>query len=125
MKKLTALTVLLLALSQLAYAGASSSDATEDSLDRVDRIPLLGGLYGWNRVDDDTVIVWVSPFRPFLIDMSRKSHDLRFANAIALTSSAGYVNEKFDSVIVDGLRYPIKAIYKLDPAYAKKMQRRS
>lgn len=126
MKKFIGMVVLLFGLSQFAVAGAPSTEAAnEDSLVQVDRIPLLNGLYGWTRIDDDSVMVWASPFRPFLIDMSRKSHDLRFANAIALTSSAGYVNEKFDSVIVDGIRYPIKAIYKLDPAYAKKLRRQS
>jgi hypothetical protein len=76
-------------------------------------------------VDDDSIIVWATPFRPFLVDLSRKSHDLRFTNTIALTSSAGQIYEKFDSVIVDGIRYPIKRIYKLDRASAKSMRKNS
>ena len=34
----------------------------------------------------------------------------------------GTVYAKFDSVIVDGIRYPIRAIYQIDPKTARHMK---
>jgi hypothetical protein len=86
---------------------------------------VLDGIYGWNTVDDDSIIVWTTPFQPFLVNLAQKSHELRFSNSIAVTTTAGHVYEKFDSVIVHGLRYPIRSIYKLDRASAKDLRRSS
>lgn len=126
MKKLVGTLILVLGLSQVAVAAArSGNDIAFEGLDRVGHISLFSGIYGWNNVDDDSIIVWASPRRPFLIDLSIKSRDLKFANRIGITSTAGYVYEKFDSVIVDGIRYPIRGIYKLDRESAKHMRKHS
>lgn len=126
MRKLVGILILVLGLSQVAVAAVrSGNDMAYENLDRVGQFSLLSGLYGWNIVDDDSIIVWASPFRPFLIDLSRKSRGLRFVNRIGVTSTAGHVYEKFDSVIIDGIRYPIQDIYRLDRESAKRLQRHS
>jgi len=126
MKLLTASAALLTGLIQLANASQMPDyDETRAGLDRVDAISLLGGLYSWADIDSDTIIIWSTPFRPYLVDLSRKSRDLRFATSIAVTSTVGRVYEKFDSVIVDGIRYPIEAIYRLDRETAKNLTRHS
>lgn len=114
---------LLLGTSSMATASSKPApDVDYSNLEQVGQIRLLNRLDGWSRLDDDSIIVWTSPSRPFLIDLKRKSRDLRFAQAIGVTSSAGTVSERFDSIVVDGLRYPIKSIYKLDRKTAKELQ---
>jgi hypothetical protein len=104
---------------------AVDSNVSHEGLEHVSRISSLAAPYSWSRLDDDTILLWTSPSKPYLVDLSRKAYELRFANTIAVTSSAGSIYEKFDSVIVDGIRYPIAGIYKLDRETAKLMQRDS
>jgi hypothetical protein len=70
-------------------------------------------LESWTPVADDKVIVWPTPFEPYLIELAYPSHDLRFANAIGVTSMGSRVYAKFDAVKIAGFRYPIDNIYKL------------
>lgn len=118
--------ILMFGISSLVFANApADSESNYGGLERVDRISTLSGIYSWNKVDDDSIIVWATPFRPYLVNLARASRGLRFTDTIALTSTAGQIHEKFDSVIVDGIRYPIADIYKLDRAAAKRMRRNS
>jgi hypothetical protein len=124
MRKFIATMILIFGCGPLVFASATHDDElTYADVERVDKISLLSGIYTWNNVDDDTIIVWSTPFRPFLVDLTRKSRGLRFANTISLTSTAGQIRQKFDSVIVDGIRYPIRGIYKLDRASAKNIRK--
>jgi hypothetical protein len=70
-------------------------------------------LQSWTPVADDKVIVWPNPFEPYLIELAYPSHDLKFANAIGVTSMGHRVYAKFDAVKIAGFRYPIDSIYKL------------
>jgi hypothetical protein len=115
--------VLVLAITQFAYAGTTEqNELTHVDLERVGKVSVLGRIDSWTRVDDDTVIIWTTAFRPYLIDLSRPAHDLKFTQTIAVTSTAGQIQEKFDQVIVEGISYPIQAIYKLDRESAKKVR---
>lgn len=126
MKKLSLIAALLLGLASAAYANATDSlNASTANYEHVGQIRYLGSLNGWRRIDDSSLIVWTSPFQPYLVELSRKSRDLKFANGLAITSSGGQIAEKFDSVIVDGIRYPIRAIYKLDRQTARSLTRKS
>lgn len=126
MKKLLGVLILGAGLAQASCATTTvERQAASEGLEHVSRISSLSGLYSWNRVDDDTVILWASASRPYLVDLSRKARDLRFATAIAVTSTAGSIEEKFDSVIVDGIPYQIAGIYKLDRATARMVERGS
>jgi hypothetical protein len=81
--------------------------------------------YSWTPVDRDTVIVWATPFRPYLLELAFPSHDLKFAHAIGVTSVGSRVYAKFDSVQVGGFRYPIERIYELSREEARNWSRTS
>lgn len=124
MKKIYLTAVLLLGLGGIAQASSGANrDMAYEDFEQVHRISVLTSLYGWREVDDHAIIVWATPFRPYLIELTRRSPDLPFSNTIGVTSTANTVYDKFDSVIVDGLRYPIKAIYKLDRESARNLKR--
>lgn len=126
MKKIIAILVMAFAISQPVMAAPSDTgDTAPDELERVSHFSLPGGLYSWSQAGNDSVILWATPFRPYLVTLSRPPFDLRFSNTIAVTSSVGGVYEKFDSVIVDGIRYPIEGIYKLDRVAAKQLRKNS
>lgn len=126
MKKIIAAVVLVCAVGQWAMAEPSDTGgATQSEPERVGHFSIMNGINSWRQVGNDSVILWATPFRPYLVTLSRPSFDLRFANTIGVTSSVGSVYEKFDSVIVDGIRYRIEGIYKLDRVAAKQMRRNS
>jgi len=114
---------LLLSLTVPAQANSDTNIAVNHAgLERVDRIHLFRSVDGWRPIDSDTLIVWTTPSKPYLIELSRKSYDLRFVEAIGVTSTAGDIYEKFDDIVVDGSPYPIQAIYKLDRKTARLMK---
>jgi hypothetical protein len=134
MKGIITLAALGLALGGAARAeDAAKADAEVDagslpavtSLDEVKSISTLTRLDSWSAVDDDTLIVWATPFDPYLVELYRPSPDLRFAQAIAVTSFGSRIYAKFDSVRIAGFSYPIRGIYKLSRADAKEWAKRS
>jgi hypothetical protein len=123
-KKAILATAVLVFLGGTAHATADSTDyAGTYDLERVGKFRIMHSLDGWRALDRNTLIVWTSAFRPYLVELTRDSHGLRNAFAIGITSTAGSVYEKFDSVVVDGFRYPIEAIYELDAETARQMKR--
>ena len=96
-------------MSSLSWAAESESAGYEP----VDRIHHFGRFDSWRVVDRDTLIVWTTPSRPYLIELKRGSPDLRFAQVISVTSTIGATYAKLDSIRVRGFDYPIEAIYKL------------
>lgn len=138
----------LLALTQTAGAAAvdptpTAANGTEDiepadvleldelgaprlaSLEPVASIPALSRLHSWTVIDDDTLIIWSSPFDPYLVELFRPSRDLRFAWSIGVTSLGSRIHAKFDSVKVGGFSYPIREIYKLSRDDAKALAEHS
>ncbi|MBN1239825.1 MAG: hypothetical protein JXB36_15080 [Gammaproteobacteria bacterium] len=95
------------------------------SLEPVDSIPALRRLHSWHAVDNDTLIVWSSPFDPYLVELFRPSHDLKFAWTIGITSFGSRIHAKFDAVEVGGFSYPISRIYKLSRDDAKALAKHS
>lgn len=91
----------------------------------VESFTLLTGLYSWHAIDDDTVIVWTTPWQPYLVELAFPSHDLPFVQAIGVTSFGSRVYAKFDSVRVRGFRYPIEGIFKLTRDEAKALTARA
>jgi hypothetical protein len=89
----------------------------------VDSIPMLNVPHSWQVIDDDTVIVWATPFSPYLVELAFKSHDLRFAQVIGVTQFGSRVYAKFDAVKVAGFRYPIDSIYKMTREEARNLVR--
>lgn len=123
--------ILILALSAAMFAttagAAPEAEIERDlplvtSLEPVDSIPALTRLHSWSVIDDDTLILWTSPFRPYLVELFRPSPELKFAWAIGVTSFGSQIHAKFDSVEVDGFRYPIRQIYKMSREDARAWQ---
>jgi len=112
-------------------AGATASfaateteiDASRPVYEQVESIPMLTRPHSWQVVDDDTVVVWATPFDPYLVKLAFKSNDLRFAQVIAITQFGSRIYAKFDAVKVGGFRYPIDSIYKMSREEARDLVR--
>lgn len=119
MKKLiTAAAATLLTGSALA-APAIGEDAINVELEQVDHVRAFSRIRGWNALDRDSLLIWVSPQQPYLVELSRPSPGMRFANAIGVTEFAGRIHSRFDTVWVDGLPHRIAEIYRLSADDAK------
>jgi uncharacterized protein DUF6491 len=124
----TAAAALAFVLGLGGVASARTDDSANESArnveagkayEPVDSFILLTQPHSWTALDDDTVIVWTTPFRPYLVELAYPSRDLRFAHVIGVTSAGSRVYAKFDAVKVRGFRYPIDGIYKLTRDEAK------
>lgn len=93
--------------------------------EEVDSITVLTHPYRFEVLDDDSLILWRTPFDPYLVELRVPSPDLRFAWGIGVSSWAGRIHARFDDVHVGGLRYPIDKIYKLDRDEAERLGRES
>lgn len=102
-----------------AQAGSTATAAYE----AVDSIPMLTRPHSWQAIDDDTVVVWATPFQPYLVELAFESHDLKFAEVIGITQVGSRIYAKFDAVKVAGFRYPIDAIYKMTREEARNLTR--
>lgn len=109
-----------LLLGILATTGIATATPAADRVgDRpeartqADSIPVLTTLHRWEAVDDRTLIVWATPFDPYLVELKWPSQGLRGARSIGLTSYASRINARSDSVTVNGLHYPISRIFRL------------
>ena len=115
MKKWT-LSIMTAALLALSVPAVASTEVRANQ-----SIWLGSGYSNWRAVSRDELILWAAPSRPYLIKIWRPVTSLRFVHAIGITSTAGRVT-KFDKVIVDGQRLPIKSITPLDLETAKNMR---
>lgn len=95
--------------------------------EQVDKIPLLTRPYSWDVIDDQTVIIWATPYQPYLVKLAYKvpAHELKFAHVIGVTSYGSQVTARVDSLRVDGLRYQIASIHKLTKEEAQNLIRQS
>ena len=125
MKRNWIIAIASLLLSHVALASADAPEAGTTAAEiftapePVDSFHFFGRLDNFRPVDRDTLIVWTTAFRPYLIRLDRPSPQLRFAHAIAVTSTAGRVHKGFDEVYVDGWPYRIESIYKLTHEQAR------
>ena len=122
MKKLILATLLGVGLVGMSQAANATERAAAGDMRAVKYFRTFDGMDGWRPIGRDSLIIWATPFRPYLVKLTRPSFDLRFEQTIGVTSMGGTVYAKFDSVIVDGIRYPIRAIYQIDPKTARHMK---
>lgn len=114
----------LTALASGSFAAADKQVTVEaPAFEQVDSITMFRGPHSWQVVDDDTVILWATPFDPYLVKLAFRSPDLRFAHAIGVTQFGSRVYAKFDAVKVGGFRYPIDSIYKMSREEARNLAR--
>lgn len=123
MKKLILVVLLSVGLVGTSQAANETDLAAPADMHAVNHFWTFGGMDSWRPIGRDSLIIWATPFRPYLIKLARPSFDMPFEQAIGVTSMGGSVYAKFDSVIVDGVRYPIRAIYEIDPKTARHMKR--
>jgi len=118
----------------LGVAGVSAAAAKNEGLKAaaqappgqpVESFPILSRLHDWQVIDDKTVIVWATPWQPYLVQLKYPSHDLPFVQVIGITSFGDRVYARFDSLKVAGFRYPIDNIYKMTKEEAKELARQS
>ena len=102
-----------------------SSAAQTPVGEQVDSFSVLTPLHDWQVIDDKTVIVWATPWQPYLLQLKYPSHDLPFVQTIGVTSLGDRVYARFDSLRVAGFRYPIDNIYKMTKEEAKELARQS
>ena len=125
MKKCTLALVFatMLALSAPTMA-TSNSDSDSDSEIKTNQSIWIGNhgrFNSWRAVSRDEFILWASPSKPYLVKIWRPFTSLRFVHTIGVSTTAGRVS-KFNYVIVDGQRRPIKSIVALDRETAKGMR---
>jgi hypothetical protein len=116
-------------LSSVASARASGEGASAEgsaadqapAYEPVDSFVIFTRPYSWQPVDDHTVVLWTTAFTPYLVELAFPSHDMKFVQAIGVTSSGSRVYAKFDSLQIRGFRYPINNIYKLSRGEAKNL----
>ena len=101
------------------------ADEQKPSFEVVDSFSILTRLHSWHAIDEDTVIVWATPSQPYLVELAFPSHDLKFSEAIGITSVGSRVYARFDSLRVAGFRYPINSIYKMTREEARNLVRES
>lgn len=73
----------------------------------------------WQAIDQKSLIIRTSPSKAYLLILNRRLPDLRFGQAIRLSSTGSTVHAKFDTVGTLGRRYrsipaSIAKIYKLN-----------
>lgn len=102
---------------EIAADGRAAGAAYEE----VDSIPALTRPYSFRVIDRDTLIVWRTRRDPYLVELRYPSPDLPFAWRIGVSSWGGRIHARFDDVHVDGLRYPIDRIYRLDREEARRL----
>jgi hypothetical protein len=115
----------LMAVSAASFARGANSAPAVPAFEQVDSILMMTRPHSWQVIDDDTVIVWATPFDPYLVELAFKSYDLRFAEVIGITQVGSRVYAKFDAVQVRGFRYPIDSIYKMTREEARNLVRGS
>ncbi|HUQ51310.1 MAG TPA: DUF6491 family protein [Gammaproteobacteria bacterium] len=109
--------------ASFARSADSQIDANQPAFEQVDSIPMLTRPHSWQVLDEDSVIVWATPFDPYLVELAFKSHDLKFAEVIGITQFGSRVYARFDAVKVGGFRYPIDSIYKMTREEARNLVR--
>ena len=110
-------------VASFAATTTTEIDPTMPAYERVDSITMFRGPHSWQVVDEDTVVLWATPFDPYLVELAFKSPDLKWAHVIGVTQFGSRVYAKFDAVRVGGFRYPIESIYKMTREEARDLVR--
>jgi hypothetical protein len=124
-----------LTLSSIASARSAGGNSADESQTKeiepgpgyepVDSFWIYSHPWSWHAVDERQVILWTTPSTPYLVELAYPSHDLKFAEAIGVTSFGNRVYAKFDALKVRGFRYPIDHIYKMSREEARNLERAS
>jgi hypothetical protein len=114
---------LALGLGLSSASPATTEIAMAPAYEEVDSIPMLRRPHSWQVIDNDTVVIWATPFEPYLVELAFSSPDLRFSQVIGVTQAGSRIYAKFDAVNIGGFRYPIDSIYKMTREEARSLAR--
>ncbi len=78
----------------------------------------------WQVVDNQRLVLYVSPFRPYLLTLARKAPGLGNNDRIVFRYDNNHIYARFDRIEVDGFPYVIDRIEKLDRETARALTRR-
>ncbi|WP_165924743.1 DUF6491 family protein [Lysobacter sp. N42] len=72
----------------------------------VDSFSYLGRFDSWTPLGDESLVLWVSPSRAWLLDVDGPCNELPFAHAVKVSASTGRVHARFDYVtpLATGIR---------------------
>jgi hypothetical protein len=104
-------------------ADTSAADQTP-AYEQVDSFVMWNHPYSWSPIDDQTVVLWPTPFEAYLVRIAYPSHDMKFVQGIGVTHFTSRVYAKFDALQIRGFRYPIDSIYKLTREEARNLTSR-
>ena len=77
---------------------------------------------GWRPVGRDAIILWATPFQPYLLKLDRPAIDLPFVEHVGLTQTGSQLYARFDSVIVRGRPYRIASIHAISREAARTLR---
>ena len=116
----------LAGLAALAAACSSSEPRLTEAQQReryaayaqapVDSFTWLGRFYSWETLGDNQLVVFTTPSDAYLLSVQPPCNQLPFAQIVGVTSTAGTVHARLDSVTVQGWRCPITQIRPIDYA---------
>lgn len=104
-------------------AAGSAADQTP-AYEQVESFVMWNHPYSWSPIDDQTVVLWPTPFEAYLVRIAYPSHDMRYVQHIGVTQTTSRVYAKFDALQIRGFRYPIDSIYKLTREEARNLTSR-
>lgn len=78
----------------------------------------------FRAIDNQRVLIYTTPFKPYLLTLNRKASGLVFEDRLALKYNNNRIYTRFDAVVVDGIPYHIKRIEKLDRETARSLGRK-
>lgn len=64
----------------------------------VESFRYFGRVSSWTPLGDESLAIWTTPSRAYLLDVDGPCNDLAFAQAIRLSESVGMVHARFDTV---------------------------
>lgn len=114
-----ALTALVLSLLvACANEPSQNEDLNKYVFDNLQEVKKVNNwrIDGWNVIDNQSLIIHTSPTTSYLLILSRPDHNIKFSEAVLVSSTAGSVQSGFDTVSTPRggtMKTPIKRIYKL------------
>jgi len=131
-------TLAFLALAALV-AGCATNPAERDARQLalyrdhagapVESFPYFGRVSSWTPLGPESLAVWTSPSRAWLLEVDGACSDLVFAQGVQLSASTGRVNARFDHVTpigtgVNSIPCRIREIRPVDVAAFREARRR-
>ena len=111
----TAITIITIA------SGTAAAMPPEVIGEQVSNIEKAGEISGWSHIDNQRILVNLSPQNTYLLTLKHQCHGLQWARDVTVSMSNGTIWAGFDAIKADGLQCPIDGIWKVSPAEMLKL----